>query len=126
MSGFDSAEFEERHDLGERPVRHGVVRSVALGDDWTPARHLAAQEARFRQEVESRFPNAIVHPHILASGVKPDSVTHFVCPTLLIDHHAAPGDDNTTHHLVPRAAGLTCRWCGKTEAALRREIGLEQ
>lgn len=27
---------------------------------------------------------------------------------------AAPGADSSTHHLVPRAAGLTCRYCKRT------------
>jgi hypothetical protein len=31
---------------------------------------------------------------------------------------APEGADNSTHHLVPRAAGLVCAYCGKT----RREI----
>lgn len=30
-----------------------------------------------------------------------------------------PGDDGSTHHLVPRALVLVCRTCGLTEAALR-------
>lgn len=47
-------------------------------------------------------------------------VTHLYCP----ESGAPEGADNSTHHLVPRSAGrgaqqMVCRYCGKTEKALR-------
>lgn len=47
---------------------------------------------------------------------RPDSVTHFVCPSAQID----TGDPDATHHIVHER----CRWCGKSSAALRLEVGL--
>jgi hypothetical protein len=41
-------------------------------------------------------------------------VTQLPCP-------ATEGGDNETHHLIPRAAGMTCRYCGRTEKDLREE-----
>jgi hypothetical protein len=67
---------------------------------------------------------AEVHPHIVATGGRPDSVTHFICPVT---------DGGETHHLQPNyhsvrkgdVAGVqTCVWCGKTEKVLREELGL--
>ncbi|AYD87388.1 hypothetical protein SEA_VALENTINIPUFF_94 [Microbacterium phage ValentiniPuff] len=56
---------------------------------------------------------------------RPDSVTHFVCPSAQINS----GDANATHHLIPRpltgpSRTMRCSACGKTEAQLRREVGL--
>lgn len=51
---------------------------------------------------------------------KPDSATHFLCPSLC----AHLSGDNLTHHLVPRAAGLTCVYCKKTDAEIRQAAGL--
>jgi hypothetical protein len=44
-------------------------------------------------------------------------VTHLYCPA----SGGREGEDNTTHHLVPRSKGQTCRYCGKTERELREE-----
>lgn len=51
---------------------------------------------------------------------KPDSASHFLCPTAIID----VGDPAMTHHLVPRAAGMTCTYCKQTDATIRQEAGL--
>lgn len=43
--------------------------------------------------------------------------THMRCPK-------APGPvggDNTTHHLLPRAAGMTCAYCGRTESQIKAD-----
>ncbi|UJD20824.1 hypothetical protein SEA_ALUMINUMJESUS_89 [Microbacterium phage AluminumJesus] len=47
---------------------------------------------------------------------RPDSVTHFVCPSAQID----TGDPDVTHHIVHER----CQWCGKSSAELRLEVGL--
>lgn len=44
-------------------------------------------------------------------------VTTLYCPKNQWD--GKPGEDNTTHHLLPRAKGMVCRDCGKTEKELR-------
>lgn len=41
-----------------------------------------------------------------------------------------PGEDNTTHHLVPRSAGrgaqvMKCRYCGTTQAKIEARAGQE-
>jgi hypothetical protein len=62
-----------------------------------------------------------VHAHIAV----PDSSTHFLCP----DGPTARGALDSTHHLVPRRSGieqvLTCRYCNKTDAELRKIHGLD-
>lgn len=41
---------------------------------------------------------------------------------------AKPGEDNSTHHLIPRAAGggaqqMVCRYCKKTERLIKQQVG---
>lgn len=40
------------------------------------------------------------------------------------ESHDRPGEDNTTHHLVPsqhKEPVMRCRYCGQTEAQLREQ-----
>jgi hypothetical protein len=50
-----------------------------------------------------------------------DSATALYCPS----SGAQPGEDSSTHHLVPRgpekARALVCRYCGKTEPDILAE-----
>lgn len=59
-----------------------------------------------------------VHPHIVATG-GPDSVTHLICQ---FSPANPPTWDGSTHHLVPRANGMTCVYCGRLESDLRKEL----
>lgn len=47
------------------------------------------------------------------------SATQEYCPETGLN----PGEDNSTHHLLPRAKGMTCRYCKKTEEQLRTQHG---
>lgn len=62
-------------------------------------------------------------PAPAAAVDNPDSASHFYCPVRVEANGGQPGD-NLTHSFVSRAAGLTCTYCGKTDAAIRKEVGL--
>jgi hypothetical protein len=44
-------------------------------------------------------------------------VTQLYCPA----SGGQPGEDNTTHHLVPKSGSMTCTYCGRTEKQLRAD-----
>lgn len=43
--------------------------------------------------------------------------THIYCPA----SGGKPGEDNTTHHMVPRGGRMVCRYCGKTASQIESE-----
>lgn len=71
------------------------------------------------QSVIDRF-EAQQHTASAAADDTNIDVAQYYCPDNELG--GKPGEDATTHHLVPRAKGQTCRYCGKTEKQLRTEI----
>lgn len=62
-------------------------------------------------------------PAPAAAVDNPDSASHLYCLVRVASNGGQTGD-NLTHNFVSRAAGLTCLYCKKTDAEIRKEAGL--
>lgn len=107
----------ERFDLlrDDKPVLRRQTEDEIMV--WMHRNHSFSLMHALTYEGYRIVPGARVHPHIIDTGGRPDSVTHFVCPAGV----EQTGDPDQPHHINSMSR---CKYCAKGQGELRAEIGL--